>query len=63
MILFIKVLFFSVLKYVGNKISLEMQMPKLLWIKKHMPSTWKRAKHFFDLPDFLTFKASGCTER
>lgn len=39
--------------------SLEMQTPKLLWLKTHMKSTWARAAHFLDLPDFLTCKASG----
>lgn len=49
-----------VLDYVGGKISVEMQVPKLLWLKKNKLNTaWKRAKHFFDLPDFLTFKATG----
>ncbi|XP_071528208.1 FGGY carbohydrate kinase domain-containing protein isoform X2 [Panulirus ornatus] len=50
---------FCVLKYVGGKVSLEMQTPKLLWLKRHMKSTWARAAHFLDLPDFLTLKASG----
>ncbi|XP_071528220.1 FGGY carbohydrate kinase domain-containing protein isoform X7 [Panulirus ornatus] len=49
----------NVLKYVGGKVSLEMQTPKLLWLKRHMKSTWARAAHFLDLPDFLTLKASG----
>lgn len=54
---------FSVLKYVGGKVSLEMQTPKLLWLKTHMKDTWSRAAHFLDLPDFLTFKASGRLSR
>lgn len=49
----------KVLKYVGSRISLEMQIPKLMWLKKHMPKTWSRAAYFLDLPDFLTMKASG----
>lgn len=48
-----------VLKYVGGKVSLEMQTPKLLWLKKNMKNTWARAGHFIDLPDFLTLKATG----
>jgi FGGY-family pentulose kinase len=47
------------LKYVGGKISPEMQMPKLLWLKRHLPQTWQRATGFFDLPDYLTFRATG----
>ncbi|MFC1746867.1 FGGY-family carbohydrate kinase [Candidatus Neomarinimicrobiota bacterium] len=49
----------DVLNYVGGTISPEMQSPKLLWIKENLPATWNRAAHYFDLPDFLTFRATG----
>src|ERR1035437_9997065 len=48
-----------VLRYVGGVISPEMQTPKLLWLKKNLPVTWKRAARFLDLPDFLTYRATG----
>ncbi|MFI4874331.1 MAG: FGGY-family carbohydrate kinase, partial [Blastopirellula sp. JB062] len=50
---------FEVLRYVGDTISPEMQTPKLMWLKRHLPETWRRARRFFDLPDYLTFKATG----
>lgn len=53
----------EVLQYVGGKVSPEMQSPKLLWLKKHLPETWRRAGHFLDLPDYLTFRATGETVR
>ncbi len=48
-----------VLRYVGGMISPEMQTPKLLWIKENLPRSWRRAVRFFDLPDFLTYRATG----
>lgn len=53
----------KVLKYVGNVISPEMQTPKLLWLKKHLPNTWKNAVKFMDLPDFLSYRATGVDVR
>lgn len=47
------------LRFVGGRMSPEMEPPKLLWIKRHLPDTWKRAGKFLDLADFLVYRASG----
>src|SRR6267142_277217 len=53
----------EVLRYVGGSISPEMEIPKLLWLKRHLPSTYRSAGHFFDLADYLSFHATGSTAR
>lgn len=52
-----------VLAYVGGTISPEMETPKLLWLKEHLPATYDAAWQFFDLPDFLTWRATGSLAR
>jgi FGGY-family pentulose kinase len=53
----------EVLKYVGGVISPEMETPKLLWLKRHLPAAWSKATRFFDLPDYLTYRATGSDTR
>ena len=53
----------DVLRYVGGSISPEMEIPKLLWLKRHLPSTYRSGGHFFDLADYLSFRATGSTAR
>lgn len=53
----------NVLRYVGGSVSPEMEIPKLLWLKRHLPSTYHSAGHFFDLADYLSFRATGSTVR
>ena len=53
----------EVLRYVGGAISPEMEMPKLLWLKRHLRSSFDAAGHFFDLADYLTFRATGSLKR
>jgi D-ribulokinase len=49
----------EVLRYVGGRMSVEMELPKLLWLKRHLPDTYSKAARFMDLADFLSYKATG----
>ena len=51
------------LRYVGGKISPEMHAPKLVWLARCKPDTIAKAGHFFDLADFLSFRATGSLTR
>jgi D-ribulokinase len=53
----------DVLRYVGGSISPEMEIPKILWLKRHLPASYDAAGHFFDLADYLSFRATGSTAR
>jgi FGGY-family pentulose kinase len=53
----------TVLDFVGGTMSPEMEIPKLMWLKRHLPAQWAEASYFFDLADFLSWKASGSLAR
>ncbi len=54
---------YEVLRYVGGSISPEMETPKLLWLKRHLPATWKEAGKFYDLADFMVSRSAGIDVR
>jgi FGGY-family pentulose kinase len=49
----------DVLRYVGGVMSPEQEPPKLLWLKENVPETWQKAGKFFDLADFMVYRATG----
>ena len=51
------------LQFSGGSLSPEMEMPKLMWLKRHLPRSWERACYLFDLADFMTWRATGSTAR
>ncbi|KAJ6262858.1 putative sugar kinase [Drechslerella dactyloides] len=53
----------KLLKYVGGRMSIEMEIPKVLWLKRHLPPSTFRDCKFYDLVDALTHIASGTETR
>ncbi|KAL1411710.1 hypothetical protein Q8F55_002676 [Vanrija albida] len=53
----------GVLDFVGGTMSLEMETPKTLWLKKHMAPAKFKDCMFFDLPDYLTYHATSSLAR
>jgi len=49
----------DVIKYLGGVVSPEHAIPKLMWVKKNLPESWKRSARFFDLADWLTYRSTG----
>ena len=47
------------LDYVGGTVSPEMELPKLMWLQRHLPQAWVRYAQAMDLADFLTWRATG----
>ncbi|WVW78444.1 hypothetical protein I302_100398 [Kwoniella bestiolae CBS 10118] len=53
----------GVLGFVGKTMSLEMEIPKTLWLSKHMKSDKFKNLMIFDLPDWLTYNATTSLAR
>jgi FGGY-family pentulose kinase len=52
-----------VLDSVGGTMSPEMEIPKLMWLKRHLTERWAQYGRILDLADFLTWRASGSNAR
>lgn len=53
----------NLLRYVGGKMSVEMEIPKVLWLKNNMPEELFERCKFYDLADALTHLATGAETR
>jgi len=53
----------EVLRFLGGRMSPEMEIPKLMWLKRHRPDAWARCGLAFDLADFLSWMSTGRNER
>ncbi|KAF2673557.1 FGGY-family carbohydrate kinase-like protein [Microthyrium microscopicum] len=53
----------NLLRYVGGKMSIEMEIPKVLWLKNNMPKELFSNCKFYDLADALTHMATGAETR
>ncbi|WWC86903.1 uncharacterized protein L201_001782 [Kwoniella dendrophila CBS 6074] len=53
----------GVLGFVGKTMSLEMEIPKTLWLSKHMKEERFKDTMLFDLPDWLTYNATSSIAR
>ena len=47
------------LAYVGGEVGIEMEIPKVLWLKTHFPERYAAAWRFFDLADYLVWRLCG----
>lgn len=52
-----------ILDHLGGVMSPEMEIPKLMWLKRHRPETWDRLRGAYDLSDWLAHRATGYGSR
>lgn len=53
----------KLLRYLGGKMNVEMEIPKVLWLKNNMPPELFARCKFYDLADALTHMATGTETR
>lgn len=49
----------AALDYVGGDVSVEMELPKVLWLKRHFPQRHAAVRRYLDLADYLVWRATG----
>jgi len=47
------------LAYVGGEVSIEMELPKVLWLRRRFPERYAAVTRFFDLADYLVWRSCG----
>ena len=47
------------LAYVGGEVSVEMELPKLLWLRRHFSLRHAAVRRYFDLADYMVWRATG----
>lgn len=47
------------LAYVGGEVSVEMELPKVLWLKRRHPDRYARVERFYDLADWVVWRCTG----
>ena len=53
----------SALAYSGGKVTAGHALPRLLWLKRHCPDSYRRARAFMDLSEYLVYRASAAFVR
>lgn len=49
----------DVLRHIGGRMSPEMVLPKLMWLRRHLPQAWDRYGLALDLTDYFAWRATG----
>jgi len=47
------------LAYVGGEVSIEMELPKVLWMKRHAPERHAQVHRYRDLADYMVWRLTG----
>lgn len=47
------------LAYVGGEVSIEMELPKVLWLKRHLPEAHAKVWRYHDLADHMVWRMTG----